>query len=234
MGSPVMLIEENIADRVIECKLPHYSENYLKRDWFGNDILYHREFEISSMTAMMKFGKENLPESIQKQLERGDHTTKSKFLMVVYSAGDPIFDDLNDSDVEARGNVQIQPVVNRPWVMHHFVMEATDKKDQGHLPERNYGYFHKPFAAWHYWRNSQETYARTPAWAAIYDEKGGQAAWTTMFDVAESAARPAMMGMGSMRTWGRVSLHGHKTTRNTTALPKLSILVLTTRIQWTS
>jgi hypothetical protein len=200
IGSPVMLIEENLSSGVIECKLPHYRENYLKRDWFGHDILYHREFELSSTTAQMRFGKENLPERVQRQLEQGEHLKKDKYLMVVYSAGDPIFAGLKASQPEGFTNgLHFNPVVNRPWVLHYFAMDVEDKKFQGHLPDRNFGYFHKPFAAWHYWRNSFETYARTPAWYAIYDEKGGQAAWTTMYDAAESAARPAMIGLKAMK-----------------------------------
>ncbi len=200
IGSPVMLIEEDVAAGVIECKLPHYRENYLKRDWFGRDILYHREFELTSMTAAEKFGKEHLSESVQKELGEGDHTSKSKYLMVIYSAGDPIFEDLKDDQPEGfTKGLNFKPVVNRPWIIHYFQMDVTDTRFQGHLPQRNYGYFHKPFAAWHYWRNSFETYARTPAWYAIYDEKGGQAAWTTMYEVAEQAARPAMTGLRSMK-----------------------------------
>ena len=200
IGSPVMLIEEDPASGVIECKLPHYTENYLKRDWFGRDILYHREFELSSMTAEMRFGKENLPESVQQQLTSGDHTSKSKYLMVVYSTGDPIFDDLKANQPEGfTKGLHFEPVVNRPWVLHYFAMDITDEKFMGHLPDRNFGYFHKPFAAWHYWRNSNEAYARTPAWYAMYDEKAGQAAWTTMYEVGEQAARPAMMGMSAMK-----------------------------------
>lgn len=209
VGSPVVLIEENIAKGVIEFKLPHYQENYLKRDWFGRDILYHREFELSALTAMQKFGKENLPEDVQRQLERGEHFKTSKYLKVIYSKGDPIFDDLPEapkfSDESPATRLNYRPVVNRAWVSHHFAMDVTDARLQGHLPERNYGYNYRnqPFAAWHYFRNPHETYARTPAWAAIYDEKAGQAAWTSIFEVGERAARPAMIGLKEMkrRTW---------------------------------
>ncbi|TET95776.1 MAG: hypothetical protein E3J26_02255 [Candidatus Zixiibacteriota bacterium] len=206
VGSPVVLIEENVAKGVIEFKLPHYQENYLKRDWFGRDILYHRQFELSALTAMQKFGKENLPQDVQRQLERGEHFAKSKYLQVIYSKGDPIFDDLPKetptfSDEAQKTRLNYHPVVNRAWVSHHFAMGVTDVRLQGHLPERNYGYNYnnQPFAAWHYFRNPGETYARTPAWSAIYDEKSGQAAWTTMFEAAEQAARPAMIGLKQMK-----------------------------------
>ena len=199
VGSPVMLIEEDEATGKIICKLPHYKENYLKRDWFGNDIAYHRLFEVNPMNAMMEFGIDNLPPDTQQKLRSGDHKTKDKYLMVVYHEDDPIFKDLKNPELDRPGksNLLYTPkrVPGRPWQMYYLPYTCTDERYKGALPHGVPAYWHKPFAAWHYFRNPHETYARTPAWSAIYDEKAGQAAWTALYDVAEYSARPPMIAL---------------------------------------
>lgn len=197
VGSPVMIIEEDEATGKIVCKLPHYQENYLMRDWLGNDNVYHRKFEKTAMNAMMAFGMENLPESTQDILRNGDHKTKSKYLMVVYHDSDPIFKDLPKPEHETIAGLTYVPksVPGRPWQMYYLPYAETDVRYQGALPYGVPAYWSKPFSAWHYFRNPHETYARTPAWSAIYDEKAGQAAWTSLYEVGERAARPSMVGL---------------------------------------
>lgn len=199
IGSPVMISEEDEKTGAIVCKCPHYKENYIMRDWFGNDVAYHRKFEADAINAALFFGRDNLPKDVQDSLKDGDHTKKSTYLMVIYHQDDPIFHDLKKHSGEKVSNIIYEPVPMRPWCLYYMPYACSDVRYQGALPAGAPGYFHKPFNAWHYYRNPNETYARTPAWQAIYDEKGGQSAWTSLYEVGEKAARRPLIALKEMK-----------------------------------
>lgn len=218
IGSPVMLIEQDYKRRCLQCKLPHYDQNYLMRDWFGEDIGYHRKFELNNLNAARRFGRKNLPPTIQDELKNGEHFKKHTYLQAVYDAGDPILRNFTDEPPPRPdgSNLMYRPLVVRPWVEFYFCRDSQgDARYEAALPAGVPGYHHKPFCAWHYWRNDHETYARTPAWYAIYDEKGGMSGWATMHDSAQLAASPAMIGLAAMK--GRTGPHKVKAGRWTWA-----------------
>lgn len=208
IGSPVMLMQEVVGKGFIHFKLPHYMQNYLMRDDWGEDIAYHGKWELSNLSAMRHFGKENLPPTIQQELESGNHKTKHKYLHVIYEVGDPIlydFEDDSDQWQKPKGsNIMYRPVIMRRWCQYYFCMDSTDIGYKGALPAGIPGFDYKPFSAWHYWRNSHETYARTPSWYGIYDEKGGQGAWTTMYEAAHRAGDPPMLLLAAMKARARI------------------------------
>jgi hypothetical protein len=205
MGSPVMLVEEDRQNNQKVCTLPHWSQNYLMRDWFGNDVAYHRKWKINNFSAMQGFGKDKLPESIKRECEQGSYTTEHEYLMCIARAGDPIFQGLKP---------QYEIPLLRPWMQMWFCISGiteTEKKPLNYIgqvqpdgstvniPTSSPGYWHKPFHSWHYNRLPHETYSRTPGWSALPDVKGLNAAWRTIHETAHKYARPSSYALDSLK-----------------------------------
>jgi len=175
VGSPVMLSEQDDDGKVVYV-VPHYSENFLWRDQFGNDLGYHRKYQMDALQALRRFGRDKLSAALKRSLDNGDHYTEYWFLQAIYSRKDPILD-----------GVENERIPNSEWVQFYFEEKIEEKPKQKSLKTNPYN--SKPLAAWHYWRNPFETYARTPAWFAIHDIKGGQQTWETMMVAAEMSVR---------------------------------------------
>lgn len=203
VGSPVMLTEEDSTNNRKICTLPHFSENYLIRDYFGNDIAYHRKWELTNLAAMQAFG-ESLPAAIQSELERGAYHTKHKYLMCIARAGDPIFEYKNPKPENTVPKLW-------PWMQLWFCFDSvgeTEKKPLNYqlnvkgnmlVPTQAAGYHYKPFHAWHYARLPHETYSRTPGWESLPDVKGLNAAWTSVHEAAHSYASPATIALETLK-----------------------------------
>ena len=203
-GSPVMLIENDTVNRQKVCILPHYTENYLMRDYFGNDIAYHRKRCIKNLDAQQAFGYDNLPRQIQSEIDNGHFNVEHEYLMCIARAGDLIFQDLPEPF----------PIFT-PWVKLWFCTKGLsgderrplnynyilnpDRSIKQILPASAPGFWYKPFNAWHYHRLPHETYSRTPAWNAMPDVKGLNAAWATIHDVAQKYARPPHIALDSLK-----------------------------------
>jgi len=177
IGSPVMLSERD-DDEIMVYIVPHYTENYLWRDQFGNDLGYHRKYKMTALQAMQKFGKDNLSQVTRTALENGNHWDEFTFLQVIYSSRDPILQGIKD-----------ERIPNSPWVQFYFQENTQGDEDKKALKADRWRT--KPFAAWHYWREGFETYSRTPATFAIHDIKGGQQQWESMHIASEKTVRPA-------------------------------------------
>jgi hypothetical protein len=221
-GSPVMLTEWDAAKQRNVCMLPHYTENYLMRDWFGDDVAYHREFRMTNFQAMQAFGVRDesghkdyavLPAEIRSEIKQGDYLAKHHYLMCIAQAGDRIFEDLQP---------QFQIPLTRPWMQLWFARDASQPEDkkplnyqparragelllrgdgsQINMPTSSPGFWSRPFNPWHYNRLPHETYSRTPGWYSLPDVKGLDAAWRTVHETAQQAATPATMAVESLKT----------------------------------
>ena len=205
IGSPVMLLEEDPVSRNKITTIPHYTENYLMRDWFGNDVAYHRKWKVTNFAAMQAFG-DSLPFNIQTEISQGQLDIKHTYLMCIARAGDAIFKYENPIPENTI------PLL-RPWMQLWFAVPAGDitqklplnyrlappEQGGGLLPTTSPGYWHKPFHAWHYKRLSFETYSRTPGWSALPDVKGLNQAWRTIHEVAQQKARPAVSALEKLK-----------------------------------
>lgn len=191
IGSPVALILEDRKARKNVLILPHYREVYLGQNWLGDDVIFHRAYEMKSKDAMDQFGKEALSKSLNNTLEQGDFFKKSDFIHAIYSEDDPIFNELMAEDKKF--------APKRPWV-EYYIEVGTDPDKQKPLPvDAGPGYFSRPFTTWHYHKNSTESYARTPAWFAIYDAKGGQQNKKGLIINAELKMKPVTWSMPNQR-----------------------------------
>ena len=220
-GSPVMLTEYDAENTRNVCILPHYTENFLLRNWFGDDTAYHRKFQVSNFQALQAFGSKGpdgkavagiLPAMIRNEISQGQYSTKHSYLMCIARAGDAIFQDLKP---------EYQIPLIRPWMQLWFCMEASTAEEKHPLnyqpmqrdnepnvrqdgsqilmPTSAPGFYHKPFNAWHYHRLPHETYSRTPGWYSLPDVKGLNSAWRTIHDTANEAAAPSTMAVESLK-----------------------------------
>lgn len=197
IGSPVTIADEDAGSGKVIYTIPHYTENYLSKNWLGKDDTYHREYEMTAMQAAKMFDKESLSDALQLELKQGNHYNKHKFIMAIYSEDDDIFNDLKPEDKKYKPD--------RPWPQFYIEKNADTLKKKplpvkkGRITLIKDGYWSKPFSAWHYHRNPHETYARTPAWSALSDVKGNEALWSTLYEAAEGEVRPAMMAMANQK-----------------------------------
>jgi hypothetical protein len=208
VGSPVMLLDINELDGQYTCRLPHFTENFLMRDYFGNDVAYHQKFEMTNFQAMQAFGK-TLPKGIGNELDQGNYKTKHKYLRCIARVGDPVF-----HYDKPRPDSQI-PLL-KAWVQVWFSLDSVgsdEKKPLGYILSGNRlvptiasGYDYKPFHSWHYARLPHETYSRTPGWESLPDVRGLNAAWMTIHDTAYQYANPATLALDSLR--GKLKLGG--------------------------
>jgi hypothetical protein len=190
VGSPAMLFQNDVANDRIICKVPDYASVWLDRDIFGMDNAIHVLHEWNAMEAADFFGEKDLPLAIKNQLANGNHYAKSKYLQVIYGAGDRIYKGLRE------------PVAkSHPWLEHFICLDAAGENEQVVLKPLNMGpgYFSRPFSTWHYHRNWHEVYSRTMAWWAIYDIRGHNAIWEALFGEAEVAVKPPVWAMATLK-----------------------------------
>jgi len=216
-----MLTEWDAPNSRNVCLLPHYSENFLMRDWFGDDVGYSRKFQVTNFQAMQTFGTKdstgkkdyaNLPAEIRNEIRQGQYLTKHWYLMCIARSGDAIFEDLKP---------QYQIPLTRPWMQLWFCCDANQAEDkkplnyaplmrgqelavredgsQINMPTSAPGFWSKPFNVWHYNRLPHETYSRTPGWYSLPDVKGLNAAWRTVHETAHRAASPATLAVESLK-----------------------------------
>lgn len=203
VGSPVMLFEQDIVNDRVICKVPHYGNVWLDRDVFGYDNAVHVLWEWTALQAAEFFGRDQLTAAVKNQLDTGNHYSKTKYLQVIYGAGDPIYKGLNVAQ-------------NRPW-LEHFICLAPAGELEEHVLKplhKGPGYFTRPFSTWHYHRNDHEVYSRTMAWWAIFDIRGLNSLWEALFGEAESSVRPPTWAMESMRGMLDLSPGGDNWARN--------------------
>ena len=187
-SSPVMLRERDIVNDRIVCKVPDYSQRWIDKDIFGMDNVLHIKWEWNALEAKEMFGSEQLPQVVKVQLDNGAHYSKTEYLQCIYPAGDPIFDDLPEGEEIA---------VTHPWMEFFICLDATDTEQKTLKPlNRGPGYYSRPFSSWHYWRNWHEIYGRSMAWWAVYDVKGNNKYWESIFGEAELNLQPPTWAMG--------------------------------------
>lgn len=194
IGSPVMIADEDVKSGRTIFTIPHYTENFVSQNWFGEDDVYHRsgKWKINVKQLFEKFKEEDLPDNVKLDMQQGRHFTSEKeLIMAIYQKDDPIFNNLKEEDGKYKPTAE--------WMQYYILKETDPDKERPLLVKP---YFSKPFSCWHYHRNENECYARTPAWAAIFDTRGSNSAWRTVFEIGEYAARPAMWMMANQK--GRV------------------------------
>ena len=194
VGSPVIIVwKEGGRHR---CLVPHPKENY-----HGSMGAYHRKYEMTAIEAVKKFIGTNemhralndesydmdklpLSKAVLNAYKNGEHYTKFEFIHAIYNRNDHL---IEREDKDSR----------KQW-FEYFIETNVDNEDNA-KPIKEKGYFSKPHIRWDYERNTDEHYARTPAWNAIMDIRSGQELAKQRLEVGQRALDPAMWVMRKYR-----------------------------------
>jgi len=192
IGSPVILIEEDEQTGKICTTVPHYTENYLIKDRFGNDIGYHRKYDMYVRDFVRAFGKDNksISQTTQQLINSGKYWDKAEVIMAIYRADDEIFERDAESDTDEKPD--------RKW-MQYYIENSKQESATEKKPLYSKGFHHKPFSAWHYMRLPNEDYSRTPAWFGMSDIKATQAIWISIWDIIQQQARPSQYVLDTIK-----------------------------------
>jgi hypothetical protein len=188
-GSSVILPWWDGRENRIKCEVPHPKENY-----HGPYGAYHRKYKLDALTAVKMFmGKgwkpvgeegllgQKLSYSLLKAYADGRHADRFEFIRAVYQYDDPILDG--------------QPIRyrNKPWEEFYVEYAASDEqKKNPPLTTAEGGYFTKPHIKWDYEKNTDEFYARTPSWHAIFDIESFEEVERQKIEAGQRNLRPPM------------------------------------------
>lgn len=179
VGSPVIIPELDEDTGRIKCIVPHPVGRYLMQNRFGETDTLHLKKEWTIRNAVRTFGLENFSESVQHRYKNGHDDDKVTIIRGIYFYLDRIFKDLpkQELDVQETYDTEGKPIEGRtetftprwPWVSVYIEKDVSKTDEREQKPLKIEGYWSKPFSVWHYEKDHDEVYARTPAWMAYYD-----------------------------------------------------------------
>ncbi|GAA0494782.1 portal protein [Tatumella punctata] len=132
----------------------HMREIYFEENYQGIVDLVHRKFKLSARQAVQQFGKENLPESIQRASEHNP-LNKFEFIHRVCPNDEIQFTDAGEPKQDHTG---------MPWASYYLTKEGRKIVQQG-------GYHTMPYCIARYYKSPGETYGRGPGMTALPDIK---------------------------------------------------------------
>jgi len=155
VGNISIITEEDWQEGwTLDFTVPHPREAYWAKGRHGYIDVYHRKFKLTVYEAAKTFGKENLPNVLQKKLEKSNTAfTKHEFIHAIYPWDDPIL----------QGQ---EGLPRRPWISVYILVDKKQK-----TPIRLAGYWDNPVAVWLWEPGEDEVYGRGIGSFAIYDVK---------------------------------------------------------------
>ena len=132
----------------------HLREIYYEENYQGIVDLVHRKFKLNARQAVQQFGKENLPESIQRASESAP-MSKFEFIHRVCPNNEIQYDAENQPRQDHTG---------MPWASYYISKEGRKIVQQS-------GYHTMPYCIGRYYKSPGETYGRGPGMTALPDIK---------------------------------------------------------------
>ncbi|WP_276971527.1 portal protein [Tatumella ptyseos] len=132
----------------------HLREIYFEENYQGVVDLVHRKFKLSARQAVQQFGKENLPENIQRASE-SNPLSKFDFIHRVCPNDEIQFTDEGEPKKDHTG---------MPWSSYYLTKDGMKIVSQG-------GYHTMPYCIARYYKSPGETYGRGPGMTALPDIK---------------------------------------------------------------
>ncbi len=183
VGSPVIIPFFSRKENRIKFEVPHPKENFHLAHQG-----YHRKFKKTALDAVLEFMDGKVPETeddtklplspaLIQDFRTGNHNNKHEFIRAIYQKDDPILEG------------QPSKFKNKPWM--EFYVEANSA-DDNREPVKVQGYFTKPHIRWDYEINTDELYARTPAWNCMMDIRSGQVLARQKMERGELELNPHM------------------------------------------
>jgi len=218
VGTPAMIMEENLKTKKIECTVPHPRENYFRFDSFGVPVQFHRKFKktITELVIDLKQRKIDftaMKATTQASINSGKGGEEIEILQVFYRDDDPIFDGVDGGAIKVSGRLG-DIIPQRPWRTYLLEIGADAGVDGKKVPFEARGYNSRPHAVWRYEVGTDEIYARTPAWFSLHDARGEITASKTLMEAAEGYVRPQYLASQDMR--GRIRRKPGSTTYKAT------------------
>ena len=125
----------------------HPKEVFLSQDQYGQIDKVIRRFEMSAKNWVVQF------DDVDTEIEQAAKTNPESLFPVLHAVYARMDRDPNKQDV-----------LNMPWSSQY--VDAMHKKIV-----RKSGYFSNPYHTWRFYKNSDETYGRSPSWNALADVK---------------------------------------------------------------
>lgn len=132
----------------------HLRELYCEENYQGVIDLVHRKFKLSARQAVQQFGKENLPESIQRASE-SNPMAKFEFIHRVCP---------NDEIQFTEENQRMADYTGMDWASFYVAKDGNKVVQRG-------GYHTMPYCIGRYYKSPGETYGRGPGMTALPDMK---------------------------------------------------------------
>ena len=171
IGTAIMLVDDDIADKRIIYSTRHIKECYLAEGKNGYVDTLYREFPISNRQAMQTWG--NKLSILRKERVKIDPFGRAKIIHACFPRA-----EREPGKVDALNKSWSSIYIDKQFHKNEFIEEG--------------GYDDFPYLVWRWRKNSDENYGRSPAGDAIQDVMRLNQIGKTSLQVAQLAAEPPL------------------------------------------
>lgn len=182
IGTPTTLIEEDVSRGTIIFTMPHFRECYIAEDAFGRVDTLYRVYKVTMRQLVQKFGMDFLKmrHDFEEKYNKNPYQ-ELEILHATYPRSDYSEDAINSK--------------TRQFASMWILMEGDNKLS---LIKED-GYYDLPTVTWRWYKNSDEIYARTPAWDAFITIKTANQVAKTNLIAAHKMVEPPMAAPEDLR-----------------------------------
>ncbi len=188
IGTAVMLVDDDVAEKRILFSTRHMKECYLAEGRNGFVDTLYREFRMSNRQAMQTWG--NKLSDTRKERVKQDPFGNAKIIHSVFPRG-----EREPGKVDA---------VNKSWSSIYI---DTQYHNDAFIDEGGYDDF--PYLVWRWRKNSDEYYGRSPAGDSIQDVMRLNQIGKTSLTVAQLAAQPPLNVPSTQKGMERIVPRGY-------------------------
>lgn len=181
VGTAALYVQEDIVTGKTTYTPLHFREIFIDRDHLGNVDVLFRKYKLTLRQMVQKWGLQtvlDIEPGMKLKLENNEHQ-EMPLLHAVYPR--------KEYDPSARDNK------NMPWASC-WKLEGSGEKI---IQESGYPYF--PFIVWGYRRETDEIYARSPAWDAYVEIGLANQQGRSNLIAGQKMAEPPMIGPNGLR-----------------------------------
>lgn len=189
LGTSTLLMEEDVASGRIVFIVPHPREIYLAENRFGEVDTVYREYPITLINYVDRFGKEKLPESYKTRYLQTPYA-EIKILHAIYPRK-----NFDPNIKEGKG---------KKWASNWYCNILP--KESRLIEENGSDFF--PGIVWRYETSGNEVYGRSPCMDAFADMAALNLIRQDLEIAGQLSARPPINIPPSMRDKTDISPHG--------------------------
>ena len=180
IGTVTIFAEEDVKEGRIIFTAPHFRENFIAENAFGQVDVVYREYKLTLKQLVEKFTLDRMIEVHPgfRELYEKNHYEEMKVLHATYPR-----DDFNPELLDGKN----KPFASM-WVL----------KDKKELIQES-GYKESPAITWRWRKNNDEWYGRSPCWDAFVDIMTGNQQAKTNLIAGHKMAEPPMVAPSDLR-----------------------------------